>query len=101
MITTVIAIVDFSPVTESAYVNPPTGEGISPGQLPENLSRQLASYVTEVFYGCGEKSVYVNPATGEVIAHIDGAWRGWDARDWEEIIFEVSEFECDFDALFN
>ena len=92
MITTVIAIVDFSPVTESAYVNPPTGEGISPGQLPENLSRQLASYVTEVFYGYGEKSVYVNPATGEVIAHINGVWRGWDAQDWEEIQTAISYF---------
>ena len=101
MITTVIAIVDFSPVIESAYVNPPTGEGISPGQLPENLSRQLASYVTEVFYGYGEKSVYVNPATGEVIADINGAWIGWDEQDWEEIIVQVSEFGCDFDALFN
>ena len=96
MITTVIAIVDFSPVTESAYVNPPTGEGISPGQLPENLSRQLASYVTEVFYGYGEKSVYVDPATGEVIVHIDGAWRGWDEEDRDEIQTEIAGFEYDF-----
>ena len=92
MITTVIAIVDFSPVTESAYLNPPTGEGILTGQLPENLSRQLASYVTEILCEYGEKSVYVNPATGEVIAHIDGAWRGWDAEDWNEIQTAISHF---------
>ena len=59
------------------------------------------SPVTDVFHDYGEKSVYVNPATGEVIAHIDGAWRGWDEEDREEIIGQVSEFECDFDALFN
>ena len=96
---TTTAIADFSPVTESDV--DPYGECFWTGERAENLSRQLASYVTEVFYGYGEKSVYVDPATGEVIVHIDGAWRGWDARDWDEIIAQVSEFECDFDALFK
>ena len=97
MITTVIAIVN--PVTESDV--DPYGELFWTGEMSENLSRQWTDFVTEVFYEYGEKSVYVNPATGEVIAHIDGAWRGWDEQDREEICDQVSEFECDFDALFN
>ena len=97
MITTAIAIV--SPVTESDV--DPYGEGIWTGEMSENLSRQWTDYVEKVFHEYGEKSAYVNPATGEVIAHIDGAWRDWDERDREEIIGLVSEFECDFDALFN
>ena len=97
MITTAIA--DFSPVTESDV--DPYGEGIWTGEMSENLSRQWTDYVTKILYEYGEESAYVNPATGEVIAHIDGAWRGWDEQDWEEIIAQVSEFECDFDALFN
>ena len=97
MTTTVIA--DFSPVTESDV--DPYGDCVWTGEMSENLSRQWTSWVAKVFYECGERSVYVNPATGEVIAHIDGAWRGWDAQDWEEICDQVSEFECDFDALFN
>ena len=97
MTTTVIA--DFSPVTESDV--DPYGDCVWTGRMSENLSQQWTSWVAKVFYECGERSVYVNPATGEVIAHIDGAWRGWDAQDWEEICDQVSEFECDFDALFN
>ena len=91
MITTVIAIVDFSPEPESD-VCLVGAKAPGSGQLPETLSQQLVSYVTEVFYEYGEKSVYVNPATGEVIAHIDGAWRGWDAQDWEEIQTAISYF---------
>ena len=97
MITTAIA--DFSPVTESDV--DPYGDLFWTEKTSENLSRQWTEFVEKVFYEYGEKSVYVNPATGEVIAHIDGAWRGWDEQDWEEIIAQVSEFECDFDALFN
>lgn len=97
MITTAIA--DFSPVTESGV--DPYGECLWTGEMSENLSRQWTSFVAEVFYEYGEKSVYVNPATGEVIAHIDGAWRGWDEQDWEEIQTAIADFECDFDALFN
>ena len=97
MTTTAIAIV--SPVTESDV--DPYGEGIWTEEMSENLSQQWTSFVTEVFYEYGEKSVYVNPATGEVIAHIDGVWRGWDEEDREEIVQRVSEFECDFDALFG
>ena len=94
---TATKIAEFSPVTESDV--DPYGECIWTGEMSERLSRQWTEFVEKVFYEYGEKSVYVNPATGEVIVHIDGAWRGWDAQDWEEIIFEVSEFECDFDAL--
>ena len=97
MITTTIA--DFSPVTESDV--DPYGDLFWTEEMSENLSRQWTDFVEGVFHEYGEKSVYVNPATGEVIAHIDGAWRGWDEKDWDEIIFLVSEFECDFDALFN
>ena len=97
MITTAIA--DFSPVTESDV--DPYGELFWAEETSENLSRQWTDFVEKVFYGYGEKSVYVDPATGEVIAHIDGAWRGWDEQEWEEIVAQVSEFECDFDALFN
>ena len=97
MITTAIA--DFSPVTESDV--DPYGEYRWTGEMSEKLSRQWTDFVTEILYGYGEKSAYVNPATGEVIAHIDGAWRGWDEQDWGEIIAQVSEFECDFDALFS
>ena len=96
---TTTKIAEFSPVTESDV--DPYGELFWTEEMSENLSQQWTDFVAGVFYGYGEKSVYVNPATGEVIAHIDGAWRGWDARDWEEIIAQVSEFECDFDALFN
>ena len=97
MTTTKIAA--FLPVTESDV--DPYGELFWTGEMSENLSRQWTTFVTEVFYEYGEKSVYVNPATGEVIAHIDGAWMAWDEQDWDEIIVLVSEFECDFDALFN
>ena len=97
MTTTAIAIV--SPVTESDV--DPYGDCVWTGEMSENLSQQWTDFVTEILYEYGEKSAYVNPATGEVIAHIDGAWRGWDEQDWEEIIVQVSEFECDFDALFN
>ena len=97
MITTAIA--KFSPVTESDV--DPYGELFWTEEMSENLSRQWTNSVAEVFYEYGEKTAYVNPATGEVIAHIDGAWRGWDEPDREEIIAQVSEFECDFDALFN
>ena len=96
---TATAIAKFSPVTESDV--DPYGECFWTGERSESLSQQWTDFVAEVFYEYGEKSVYVNPATGEVIAHIDGAWRGWDEQDWEEIVAQVSEFECDFDALFN
>lgn len=95
MTTTTIA--DFSPVTESDV--DPYGELFWTGEKSENLSQQWTEFVEKVFLEYGEESVYVNPATGEVIAHIDGAWRGWDEEDWEEIVQRVSEFECDFDAL--
>ena len=92
MITTKIA--EFSPVTESDV--DPYGECFWTGEMSENLSRQWTDFVTEVFYEYGEKSVYVNPATGEVIAHIDGAWRGWDEQEWDEIQTEIAGFEYDF-----
>ena len=94
---TATKIADFSPVTESDV--DPYGEIFWTEEMSENLSQQWTEFVEKVFYEYGEKSVYVNPATGEVIAHIDGAWRGWDEQDWVEIIAQVSEFECDFDAL--
>ena len=94
---TTTKIAEFSPVTESDV--DPYGELFWTEETSENLSQQWTDFVAGVFYEYGEKSVYVNPATGEVIAHIDGAWRGWDEQDWEEIIAQVSEFECDFDAL--
>ena len=94
---TATKIADFSPVTESDV--DPYGELFWTEEMSENLSQQWTDFVTEVFYEYGEKSVYVNPATGEVIAHIDGAWMGWDEQDWAEIVVRVSEFECDFDAL--
>ena len=97
MITTTIA--DFSPVTESDV--DPYGEFFWAEEMSERLSRQWTDFVSDVFHDYGEKTAYVNPATGEVIAHIDGAWMAWDEQDWEEIIAQVSEFECDFDALFN
>ena len=97
MITTTIA--NFSPVTESDV--DPYGELFWTEEMSKNLSRQWTDFVSEVFYEYGEKSVYVNPATGEVIANVDGAWMAWDEQDWEEIIAQVSEFECDFDALFK
>lgn len=96
---TTTAIADFSPATESDV--DPYGDCVWTGRMARNLSRQWTDFVEKVFYEYGEKSVHVNPATGEVIAHIDGAWRGWDERDWEGIIFRVSVFECDFDALYN
>ena len=94
---TTTKIAEFSPVTESDV--DPYGELFWTEEMSENLSQQWTDFVAGVFYEYGEKSVYVNPATGEVIAHIDGAWRGWDEQDWEEIVAQVSEFECDFDAL--
>ena len=97
MTTTKIAA--FSPVTESDV--DPYGECFWTGERSENLSRQWTDFVTGVFYEYGEESECVNPATGEVIAHIDGAWRSWGEQEWEEIIAQVSEFGCDFDALFN
>ena len=97
MITTKIA--KFSPVTESDV--DPYGEFFWTEKMSENLSQQWTDFVAGVFYEYGEKSVYVNPATGEVIANVDGAWMAWDEQDWDEIIAQVSEFECDFDALFN
>ena len=97
MTTTKIAA--FSPVTESDV--DPYGELFWAEETSETLSRQWTDYVTKILYEYGEKSVYVNPATGEVIAHIDGAWRSWDEQDWDEVVAQVSEFECDFDALFN
>ena len=97
MTTTKIAA--FSPVTESDV--DPYGEFFWTEEMSENLSRQWTDFVAEVFYEYGEKSAYVNPATGEVIAHIDGAWMAWDEQEWEEITAQVSEFGCDFDALFN
>ena len=96
---TTTKIAEFSPVTESDV--DPYGELFWTEEMSENLSRQWTDFVAEVFYEYGEKSVYVNPATGEVIANVDGAWMAWDEQDWEEIIAQVSEFECDFDALFN
>ena len=94
---TTTKIAEFSPVTESDV--DPYGDLVWAEEMSENLSQQWTEFVEKVFYGYGEESVYVNPATGEVIAHIDGAWRGWDEQDWVEIIAQVSEFECDFDAL--
>lgn len=96
---TTTAIADFSPVKESDV--DPYGDCVWTDENSENLSMQWTDFVEKVFHGYGEKSVYVNPATGEVIAHIDGVWRSWDEQDWEEICDQVSEFECDFDALFN
>ena len=96
---TTTKIAEFSPVTESDV--DPYGDLVWAEEMSENLSRQWTEFVEKVFYEYGEKSVYVNPATGEVIAHIDGAWMAWDEQDWDEIIAQVSEFECDFDALFR
>ena len=96
---TTTKIAEFSPVTESDV--DPYGECFWTGEMSERLSQQWTDFVAEVFNEYGEKSVYVNPATGEVIAHIDGAWRSWGEQDWDEIVAQVSEFECDFDALFN
>ena len=96
---TTTKIAEFSPVTESDV--DPYGDLVWAEEMSENLSRQWTEFVEKVFYEYGEKSVYVNPATGEVIANVDGAWMAWDEQDWEEIIDRVSEFECDFDALFN
>ena len=92
MITTTIAI--FSPVTESDV--DPYGEYLWTEEKSEDLSRQWTEFVTEILYEYGEKSVYVNPATGEVIAHIDGAWRGWDEEEWDEIQTAIAYFEFDF-----
>ena len=94
---TTTKIAEFSPVTESDV--DPYGMLFLTEEMSENLSQQWTDFVAGVFYEYGEKSVYVNPATGEVIAHIDGVWRYWDEQDWEEICDQVSEFECDFDAL--
>ena len=96
---TTTKIAEFSPVTESDV--DPYGELFWTEEMSENLSQQWTDFVAGVFYEYGEKSVYVNPATGEVIAHIDGAWMAWDEQDEQEIIAQVSEFECDFDALFS
>ena len=97
MITTAIA--NFSPVTESDV--DPYGECFWTKEISENLSQQWTDFVAEVFYEYGEKTAYVNPATGEIIAHLNGAWRGWSEEDWEDIETAIAEFECDFDALFN
>ena len=94
---TTTKIAKFSPVTESDV--DPYGEYRWTGEMSEKLSQRWTDFVAEVFYVYGEKSAYVNPATGEVIAHIDGAWRSWGEQEWGEIIAQVSEFECDFDAL--
>ena len=94
---TTTKIAEFSPVTESDV--DPYGDLVWAEEMSENLSQQWTEFVEKVFYEYGEKSVYVNPATGEVIAHIDGAWMAWDEQDWDEIIAQVSEFECDFGAL--
>ena len=91
---TTTKIAEFSPVTESDV--DPYGEGIWTGEMSEKLSQLWTDFVAEVFYVYGEKSAYVNPATGEVIAHIDGAWRGWDEEDWDEIQTEIAGFEYDF-----
>ena len=96
---TATKIAEFSPVTESDV--DPYGECFWTEEMSKNLSQQWTGFVEKVFYEYGEKSVYVNPATGEVIANVDGAWRGWDEQDREEINDQVFEFECDFDALFN
>ena len=87
---TATKIAEFSPVTESDV--DPYGELFWTEEMSENISRQWTSYVAEILYEYGEKSVYVNPATGEVIAHIDGAWRGWDEEDWGEIQTAISYF---------
>ena len=87
---TTTKIAEFSPVTESDV--DPYGDLVWTEEMSENLSRQWTEFVAGVFYGYGEKSVYVNPATGEVIAHINGVWRGWDAQDWEEIKTAISYF---------
>ena len=94
---TTTKIAEFSPVTESDV--DPYGELFWTEEMSENLSQQWTDFVAGVFYEYGEKSVYVNPATGEVIANVDGAWMAWDEQDWDEIIAQVSEFECDFGAL--
>ena len=91
---TTTKIAEFSPVTESDV--DPYGEYRWTGEMSEKLSQRWTDFVAEVFYVYGEKSAYVNPATGEVIAHIDGAWRGWDEEDWEEIQTEIAGFEYDF-----
>ena len=96
---TTTKIATFSPVTESDV--DPYGDLFWTEEMSERLSRRWTDFVTDVFHDYGEKTAYVNPATGEVIAHIDGAWMAWDEQDWDEIISQVSEFECDFDALFN
>ena len=91
---TTTAIADFSPVTESDV--DPYGELFWTEEMSESLSRQWTGFVEKVFHVYGEKYVYVNPATGEIIAHIDGAWRGWDEEDWDEIQTEIAGFEYDF-----
>ena len=91
---TATKIAEFSPVTESDV--DPYGELFWTEEMSKNLSQQWTEFVEKVFYEYGEKSVYVNPATGEVIAHIDGAWRGWDEEDWDEIQTEIAGFEYDF-----
>ena len=96
---TTTKIAEFSPVTESEV--DPYGELFWTEEMSENLSRQWTDFVTEILCEYADFSPYVNPATGEVIANVDGAWMAWDEQDWEEIIAQVSEFECDFDALFN
>ena len=96
---TTTKIAEFSPVTESDV--DPYGELFWTEEMSENLSQQWTEFVEKVFYEYGEESAYVNPATGEVIVNVDGAWMAWDEQDWEDVIAQVSEFECDFDALFN
>ena len=96
---TTITIASFSPVTESDV--DPYGEFYWTEEMSENLSHQWTTFVSGVFYEYGGKSLYVDPATGEILAHIDGAWRGWSEEDWEDIETAIADFECDFDALFN
>ena len=96
---TTTKIAELRTVTESDV--DPYGELFWTEEMSKNLSQQWTEFVEKVFYEYGEKSVYVNPATGEVIVNVDGAWMAWDEQDWEETIAQVSEFECDFDALFN
>ena len=91
---TATKIAELRTVTESDV--DPYGDLFWTEKMSENLSWQWTDFVAGVFYVYGEKSVYVNPATGEVIANVDGAWRGWDEQDWDEIQTEIAGFEYDF-----
>ena len=91
---TTTKIAELRTVTESDV--DPYGELFWTEEMSKNLSQQWTDFVTEILCEYGEESAYVNPATGEVIAHIDGAWRGWDEQDWDEIQTEIAGFEYDF-----